>query len=257
MFVDRSLRRVYTWRIVATKTRLFVTCLGDNFFPGVLRDMLSVLQRVGVECSVPQGQVCCGQPLYNSGFHRGALAPARQWLRVFGHNDAYILAPSGSCTDFVRHRYPELFPAGSAEHEMAESAAGRIFEFSEFLTRVLGVSDVGARFPRRVTYHASCHILRGLNLREEPKQLLRSVRDLRLVPLPEEETCCGFGGVFSLVAPEVSKAMMDAKVRNIVSTGAEVVVVGEPGCLMNIAGGLRGLGSPVRAMHLAEILASE
>lgn len=238
------------------KAQLFVTCLGDNFFPSAVRDMLMVLERLGIDCAVPESQTCCGQPLYNSGFQRRALGPARQWLRVFGSTDGYIVAPSGSCAGFVRHRYPELFPSGSPEHDIAATAAERTFEFTEFLTHVLGVTDVGARFPHKVSYHASCHILRGLELGEEPKQLLRNVRGLELVPLPEEETCCGFGGIFSVLVPEVSLAMMEAKVRHILSTGAEFVVVGEPGCLMNIAGGLHKLGSPVRAMHLVEVLAS-
>ena len=238
------------------KAQLFVTCLGDNFFPNTLRDMLLVLGRLGVECGVPKDQTCCGQPLFNSGFQRRATGPARQWLRAFGSTDGYIVAPSGSCAGFVRHRYPELFPPGSPEHDLAASVAERTFEFAEFLTHVLGVTDVGACFPRKVSYHASCHILRELGLRDEPKQLLSAVRGLELVPLPEEETCCGFGGIFSVFSPEVSQAMMEAKVRHILTTGVEVVVVGEPGCLMNIAGGLQRIGSPVRAMHLADVLAS-
>ena len=241
---------------MSIKAQLFVTCLGDNFFPSALRDMLTLLERLGIDCAVPKGQTCCGQPLYNSGFQRRAIGPARQWLRVFGSTDGYIVTPSGSCAGFVRHRYPELFPLGSPEHDVAASATERTFEFTEFLTRVLGVTDVGARFPHKVSYHASCHILREVGLRDEPKQLLRAVRGLDLVPLSEEETCCGFGGIFSVLSPEVSLAMMEAKVRHILSAGAEVVVVSEPGCLMNIAGGLQKLGSPIRAMHLVEVLAS-
>src|SRR5512143_3378254 len=224
------------------KAQLFITCLGENFFSNVLRDMVAVLERLGVQCELPEGQTCCGQPFYNGGFQSQTVTPARNWLRMFGRTEGYILAPSGSCAEFVRHRYPELFPAGTPEHAVALGTAARTFEFSEFLTRVLKVTDVGARFPHRVTYHASCHLLRGMGLRDEPKQLLRAVRGLELISLPEEETCCGFGGVFSVVYPEVSRAMMEAKVRNIEAAGAEVVVVGEPGCLMNIAGGLAQAG---------------
>lgn len=239
-----------------TKAQLFITCLGENFFSGVLRDMVTVLERLGVECEMPEGQTCCGQPFYNSGFQQGTLAPARHWLDVFARTDGYIVAPSASCADFVRLRYPELFPAGRPEHALAVDVAARTFEFTEFLTRVLRVEDVGARFPHRVTYHASCHILRGLGLREEPKRLLRAVKELELVSLDEEETCCGFGGIFSVVYPEVSRSMMENKVRRIMASGAEAVVVAEPGCIMNIAGGLQKAGSPIRALHLIQVLAA-
>ena len=238
-----------------TKAQLFITCLGENFYSPVLKDMVRLLERLGVQCEMPEGQTCCGQPFYNSGFQSQTMEPARQWLRVFGRTEGYIVAPSGSCADFVRHRYPELFPEGAPEHALAQEAAARTFEFTEFLVRVLKVQDVGAYFPHKVTYHASCHILRGLGLREEPKQLLQAVRGLEFIPLREEETCCGFGGIFSVVYPEVSRDMMENKVRNIQASGAEVVVVGEPGCLMNIAGGLHKIGSPVRAMHLIQVLA--
>jgi len=238
------------------KAQLFTTCLGENFFSGVLRDMVAVLERLGVQCALPENQTCCGQPLYNGGFQSQTVAPARNWLRVFGRTDGYIVAPSGSCAEFVRHRYPELFGPGTPEHAVALETAARTFEFGEFLTRVLTVTDVGARFPHKVTYHASCHLLRGMGLREEPKQLLRAVQGLELIALPEEETCCGFGGVFSVVYPEVSRSMMEAKVRRIEASGADVVVVGEPGCLMNIAGGLAKVRSRVRPMHLIQVLAA-
>jgi L-lactate dehydrogenase complex protein LldE len=219
--------------------------------------MVTVLERLGVQCAMPEGQTCCGQPFYNSGFQSQTVGPARQFLKVVGPTDGYIVAPSGSCVEFVRHRYPELFPAGTREHAVAQEVAGRTFEFTEFLTKVLQVTDVDARFPHKVTYHASCHILRGLGLRDEPKLLLQNVHGLQFIPLNREDTCCGFGGVFSVVYPEVSREMMAVKVRDIEASGAEVVVVGEPGCLMNIAGGLHKIGSQVRAMHLIEVLAAQ
>lgn len=242
---------------MAIKAQLFVTCLGENFFTPMLKEMVVLLERLGVQCELPEGQTCCGQPFFNSGFQSQTVGPARQWLKVFGHTQGYIVAPSGSCAEFVRHRYPQLFPAGTPEHMLALETAQRTFEFTEFLTKVLQVTDVGACFPHKVTYHASCHLLRGLGLRDEPKQLLRSVQGLELIPLSEEETCCGFGGVFSVIYPEVSCTMMTAKVRNIQASGAEYVVVGEPGCLMNIAGGLQRAGSPVRAVHLIDVLAAQ
>jgi L-lactate dehydrogenase complex protein LldE len=223
----------------------------------VLKDVVRVLERLGVECGFPEGQTCCGQPFYNSGLQSQTAPLAHNWMRAFGKTDGYIVAPSASCADFVRHRYPELFPEGTAEHNQAVELAARTFEFVEFLTHVLKVTDVGARFPHAVTYHASCHSLRALGLRDEPKALLNAVRDLRLIELNEQETCCGFGGIFSVIYPEVSRAMMQAKVTNIQGSGAEYVVVGEPGCLMNIAGGLKNVESTVKPVHMATILAAD
>lgn len=240
-----------------TKVQLFMTCLGENFFSHVLTGMVSVLERLDLQVEVPEGQACCGQPLYNSGFQSQTIGPARNWLRTFAGTEGYIVAPSGSCAEFVRHRYRELFPEGTWEHAAALDTARRTFEFTEFLTKELGVVDLGASFPHRVTYHASCHILRGLGLREESKRLLDAVRGLEFVPLEEEETCCGFGGIFSVVYPEVSGAMVADKVRHIEASRAEAVVVSEPGCLMNIAGALHRAGSRIRPMHIIEVLASQ
>ncbi len=241
---------------MGTKALLFITCLGDQFYPDVLRDMVRVLERLGVECDFPQDQTCCGQPFYNSGLQIPARDLAIKWMRAFSRSDGFIVSPSASCVDFVRHRYPELFPVGTPEHALAKELAERTFEFSQFLVNVLRVVDVGARFPYRVTYHASCHGLRGLGLAQEPKQLLQAVRDLEFVPLEGEETCCGFGGIFSVVYPEISRAMMRDKVRNIQASGAQVVVSCENGCLMNIGGGLQRANSSVRALHLIRVLAS-
>jgi L-lactate dehydrogenase complex protein LldE len=242
---------------LTVRAQLFITCLGENFFPNVLKDMVRVLERLGVTCEFPAEQTCCGQPLYNSGFQSQTVDVARNWLRAFGRTEGYIVAPSGSCAEFTRHRYPELFPDGTAEHELAAETAARTFEFSEFLTHVLKVTDVGAQFPHKVTYHPACHLLRSMGLREEPKQLLQAVKGLELVPLTEEENCCGFGGIFSVIYPEVSRAMMESKVKNIAASGAEYVVVGEPGCLMNIAGGLKKVEARVKPVHLIEVLAAQ
>ena len=194
-------------RAEAKTVNLFLTCLGENFFSPVLKDLVTLLERLGVRCEVPEGQTCCGQPFFNSGYQTQAIGPARQWLKVFGRTHGYIVAPSGSCVEFVRHRYPELFPFGTPEHALAQDISHRTLEFTEFLTKVLKVTDVGASFPHRVTYHASCHLLRGLGLRDEPKQLSAAVRGLEYIPLPAEETCCGFGGIFSVVYPEVSRSI--------------------------------------------------
>jgi L-lactate dehydrogenase complex protein LldE len=239
---------------MAVKAQLFITCLAEQFFPNVLKGMVELLERLGVQVAFPREQTCCGQPFFNSGYRTQARELAIKWLEVFGETDGFIVSPSGSCVDMVRHHFPALFPPESPEHHRAVEVGKRTFEFTQFLVNQLKVTDVGARFPRKVTYHASCHLLRGLGAREEPKALLRGVHGVEMVPLPGEETCCGFGGVFSVIYPEVSKAMMEAKVQAIDSTGADVVVACDAGCIMNIAGGLRKAGSPVRAMHLIEVL---
>ncbi len=239
---------------MSIKAQLFITCLAEQFFPGVLHRMVGLLERLGVQVAFPEVQTCCGQPFFNSGYQTQARQLARTWLEVFGKTDGFIVSPSGSCVDMVCHHYPHLFPPGTPEHRLAEDTAARTFEFTQFLVNVLKVTDVKARFPHKVTYHASCHLLRGLGVREEPKTLLRKVQGLELVPLSTEETCCGFGGTFSVIYPEVSQAMMEAKVKSIEATGAEAVVTCDAGCLMNIAGGLRKVNSPIKAMHLIEVL---
>lgn len=241
----------------ARRVQIFATCLGECFYPRMLEQTVAILDRLDVSVEFPAGQTCCGQPLYNSGFKNDARAVARGFLKAFSRGNAPIVSPSGSCVDMVRHRFLDLFPEGAPEHAQALEIAARTHEITEYLVRVLNVTDVGARFPRKVAYHASCHYLRGLGLREEAKRLLSAVRDLELLPLEEEETCCGFGGVFSVVFPEVSRAMMEAKVRNVMHSGADAVVACDAGCLMNIAGGLRRAGSNVRAMHVVEVLASQ
>ena len=237
------------------RVQLFITCLAEQFYPSTLRNLVSLLEGQGVEVEFPAEQTCCGQPFFNTGFQEQARDMARNWLRTFGRSPSPIVAPSGSCVDMVRH-FPHLFAHGSPEAAEAAAVAARTFEIGEYLVRQLGLRDVGARFPHRVAYHASCHLLRGLGLRSEAKELLAAVREIELVPLGGEEVCCGFGGAFSVVYPDVSRAMLEAKVRSILESGAEAVVACDAGCLMNIEGGLRKAGSTVKALHLVDILAS-
>jgi L-lactate dehydrogenase complex protein LldE len=219
------------------QVQLFITCLGEQFYPATLEKMVLILERQGVTPIFPAGQTCCGQPMFNSGFQSEARKLARNWLSTFSQSDAPIVSPSGSCVDMVRSHYPHLFPPDAPEH--AQAAA------------------IAARIPYKVTYHASCHYLRGLGLRQETKQLLAAVRDIELIPLAEEDVCCGFGGVFSVIYPEVSRAMMEGKVRNIIASGADAVVACDAGCLMNIGGGLRKAGSSIQALHIIDVLASD
>ena len=239
------------------KAQLFITCLGDQFYTKTLQNMTELLERLGVDLVFPPEQTCCGQPLFNNGFEDKTRAVARNFLRSFGQSDAPIVGPSGSCVGMVKHHYLELFPEGTPEHELATDITSRIFEFTEYLVNVLKVTDVGAVYPHKVTYHASCHSLREMGLKTEAKILLNAVQGLEFVQLHEEETCCGFGGAFSVTYPEVSGSMMQNKVDNIIASGADTVITTEPGCLMNIAGGLNKSASPIRAMHIIDLLATK
>jgi L-lactate dehydrogenase complex protein LldE len=240
-----------------SEAQLFITCLGDQFYSETLKNMVRLLEQLGVRLTFPDEQTCCGQPLFNNGFEEKTRAVALNFMRAFGKSDAPIVAPSGSCASMVKHHYAELFPAGTPEHDLAVELAARTFEFTEFLVHQLNVTQVGAVYPHKVTYHPTCHTLREMGLKTEAKLLLAGVEGLEFVPLDEEETCCGFGGAFSVTYPEVSRAMMENKVNHILDSGADTVVMCEPGCLMNIAGGLHKAGSTVRAMHIIDILAAK
>lgn len=239
------------------KVQLFITCLADQFFADMLKRMVLLLERLNVQVEFPEAQTCCGQPFFNTGFQSPAREMARKWMDVFARTEGYIVSPSGSCVDMVRHHYPELFPADSREHQLALQLGARTFEFTQFLVNELQVTDVGASFPHKVTYHASCHTLRGLGVRQEPKILLQNVKGIEIVPLNDEETCCGFGGAFSVIYPEVSQAMMNDKIKNVEASGAEYVVALDPGCLMNIGGGLIKQKSRIKAIHLIDVLTAD
>ena len=238
------------------KAQLFITCLGDQFYTSTLQNMTHLLDRLGVEVIFPPEQTCCGQPLFNNGFEDQTRPVALNFLRAFTKSDAPIIGPSGSCVSMLKHHYPSLFPPGTTEHAAALDIASRIFEFTEYLVNVLNVTDVGAVYPHKVTYHATCHYLREMGLKREAKVLLQAVKGLAFVPLEEEETCCGFGGSFAVTFPEVSRSMVEHKVDHILASRADTVVMCEPGCLMNIAGGLHKAGSKIRAMHIIDLLAS-
>jgi len=229
------------------RVALFIPCFVDQFYPEVGKAMVSVLRRLGIECVFPEEQTCCGQPAFNTGYWDEARALARRYCEIFDGYDA-VVSPSGSCTAMVRNFYPELL--GSSP-----PASVNTFEFSEFLVKKLGITDVGATFPAKVTYHDSCHTLRELRLKQEPRALLRAVRGLELVEMTEAETCCGFGGTFSVKFPAISTAMDDVKCQSIVATGAQYVVSVDSSCLMQIGGWLRRKNLPVQTKHLAEVLA--
>ena len=236
---------------------LFVTCLTDTLFPETGRAVVTLLERLGHEVVFPAEQTCCGQMHVNSGYADEALPLIRRFVRVFGGEET-IVSPSGSCVAMVREHYPQLAEeAGDAELAAAARALGpRVFELSELLVDRLGVEDVGARYPHRVTYHPSCHALRTLGVGDKPLRLLRAVRELELIELPEAEQCCGFGGTFAIKNADTSIAMLDDKLRAVAETGAEVCTALDNSCLMHIGGGLSRRDEGVRAVHLAEILAA-
>lgn len=228
---------------------LFVTCLADTLFPEVGKAAVTVLERLGVEVVFPLEQTCCGQMHVNSGYADEARALARRFVEIFEPFDA-VVSPSASCVALVREHYPHLL------HGDDRGVPARTWELSQFLADVLGVDDVGSRFEGTVTYHPTCHSLRHLRVGDAPLRLLRSVPGLELVELPEAEECCGFGGTFAVKNADVSAAMLDEKLGNVLATGAGAVCACDASCLMHIGGGLHRRGAAVRPLHLAEILAS-
>ena len=236
---------------------LFVTCLTDTLFPATGKAVVAVLERLGHQAEFPAGQACCGQMHFNTGYRRAAIPMARTFVQAFSGYEA-IVTPSASCASMVREYYPAL-AAEAGDARLARDVAEvipRVYELSVFVADVLAVTDVGAYFPHRVTYHPTCHGLRMLHVGDAPLRLLRAVRGLDLAALPDAESCCGFGGTFAVKNPDVSAAMCADKVAAIRQSGAEVVCATDNSCLMHIGGALSRLRSGVAARHLAEILAS-
>ncbi len=233
-----------------------ITCLGDMFFPEVGVAMVTVLRRLGATVDFPQGQTCCGMPLFNSDYHHDAAIVAARTVGLFAEAE-YVVVPSGSCAWMVKTEYPGLLKGDPALKAAAEALAKKTYELSQFLVDVLGVTSVESSFRGKVTYHDSCHLLRGLGESRAPRALLRGVKGCELVELPGSDECCGFGGSFSVRLPEVSTAILDKKLANAESTGVDCLVACDAGCLMQVGGGLSRRGSRLRAMHLAQVLAGE
>jgi L-lactate dehydrogenase complex protein LldE len=235
------------------RVSLMVTCLGDMFYPEVGVRIVRLLRRVGVHVDFPRGQTCCGLPLLNSGYRAEAAAIARRTVQLF-RDSAAVVVPSGSCAWMVKHEYPELLRDG-ADGADASRVAGRTFEFSQFLVTKLGQTRFRSTIPGRLTYHDSCHLLRGLGEGASARTLLQNLAGAEYVELPGSDECCGFGGSFSVRLPEVSTAILDKKLANVQSAGVGCVVACDAGCLMQMSGGLRRRRSAVRALHLADVLA--
>jgi len=239
------------------RVALMVTCVNDAVFPDVGRATVQLLDRLGVDVDFPAAQTCCGQPMVNTGYLDEAVPVLRTFVSAFQGYDA-VVVPSGSCAGSARHQH-QLVARRSGDPGLQEAVAGlapKVHELSEFLVDVLGVTDVGASFPHRVTYHPTCHSLRLLGVGDRPRRLLENVRGLTLVELPAAEECCGFGGTFAVKNADVSVAMGWDKARHAGETGAEVLVAGDSSCLMHIGGVLSRQRSGVRVMHLAEVLAA-
>ncbi len=242
-----------------TKVQLFVTCIVDSLFPEVGEATVAVLERLGLEVEFPEAQICCGQPGYNAGFRADARRLALHTLDVFEASPAPVIVPSGSCAAMLVHGFADLLQDDPANLARAQALAARTYEFSQFLIDGLGLDPAtvtaGAHLAEKVTFHTSCHLLRGLGVQEAGQRLLGAVPGIELVPLPGADQCCGFGGLFSVKHGNISSAMLDNKLAAVRATGASTVVACDMSCLMHMQGGLTRDGSAVSCRHLASVLA--
>ncbi len=240
-----------------TTIQLFITCLVDSFFPGTGEAVVKVLNRLGVDVEFAPEQTCCGQPQFNSGLRSDARAIAEHTIKVFEKTTGDIVTPSGSCAHHFRHHYQELFAGDEVWCLRAQAFASRVYEFTEYVVDKLNAPDVGARWDGLLTYHPSCHTLRGINVDRQPRLLLQNVKGATVVELPNAHECCGFGGVMSVEHPELSAEWLKRKIKNLEETKSPTLVVTDAGCLMHIAGGLHRAGKSQRVAHIAEVLASQ
>jgi L-lactate dehydrogenase complex protein LldE len=234
------------------RVSMFIPCLVDQFAPETGLGMAKVLKKMGLEVEYPSEQTCCGQPAFNTGYHREARKMAERFIRVF-ENAEYIVAPSGSCVSMVKTFYHFLEISPSLQDALRKVTTS-IYEFSEFLVNVLGIADVGASFAGKVTYHDACHLLRELNVRDAPRKLIRSIKGIEFVESQNTDVCCGFGGTFSVKYPEISSAMGEEKVESLLRTNADYVIANDTSCLIQIAGILSRRNIPMKTLHLAELL---
>ncbi len=229
-------------------------CLVDTMSPQTGEAMITVFNRLGIPFDYPKGQTCCGQPAYNSGYTRDAAAAAKHFIDLFEDAER-IVCPSGSCVHMVRHHYPPLFADDPEMHDRALAIGEKTFEFTQYLVDELQITDVMSDFSGTATYHDSCHLSRGLGIAAQPRALLQEIPGLELVEMKNSDTCCGFGGTFSVTYPEISVAMVDEKIENILATGADVVTGCDISCLMNILGRISRRKEKIKVLHIAELLA--
>ncbi len=235
------------------KVSLFATCITDMFYPDAGKAAVNLLRKFGVEVDFPQGQTCCGQPSYNSGYMEETRKAAKQMIKAFEHSE-YIIGMSGSCSAMLKKHYIELFEEDPIWYPKALELSKKVYEFSQFFVDVLGITDVGAQLNKKVTLHIACHTRRGLGVIDQPEQMLKAVKGLDFVELPNAHDCCGFGGTFSIKNAEISEEMVQEKTEHIEETAAEILVGTDMACLMNIGGRLRHNGQPLPMMHIAELL---
>ena len=234
------------------KVALFIPCLSEHLFPESAISMVKILKRIGAEIEYVEDQTCCGQPAFNSGYRKEIVPVAERFIKLFQGKE-YVVAPSGSCTAMVRKFYHELDISEELRPAL-EDLSHRTFEFTEFLVNVAQVDGLGGRFEHRVTYHDSCHLLRELGVREQPRQLIRNIKAIDFVEMEKPDTCCGFGGTFSYKFSDLSIAMVARKCRYIEEIGAEFVVGADSSCLMNIEGYLRKQNMQARSLHIADLI---
>ena len=234
--------------------QIFIPCFIDQLYPQVAFNMIKVLEKAGCTIQYNTNQTCCGQPAYNAGFWGEAKEVCSKFLKDFDGAD-YVVTPSASCAGFVRNYYPKLFD-NSSVHNDVKSLTERTFEFSEFMIKILNVDDVGSEFNAKATYHNSCAALRECRVKEEPKQLLGKVKGLEMIEMADNETCCGFGGTFAVKFDAISIAMADQKINNAAATEAEYIISTDMSCLMHIDGRIKNVGSNLKVLHLADVLAS-
>ena len=237
-----------------THVQLFVTCLVDSFFPKTGEAVVDILNRLGISVGFAHEQTCCGQPAFNAGLRKDARAIAEHTIKVFENTTGDIVTPSGSCAHMFRHNYPELFEGDAVWYPRAKALSERVFEFTEYLVDKLGVTDVGAHWDGTLTYHPTCHTLRGINVDKQPRELLANVKGATLVDLPHAEECCGFGGVMSVEHPELSAEWLKRKINNLEATQSPTLVVTDAGCLMHISGGLNRQKKKQKVVHITEVL---
>ena len=216
--------------------------------------MVTIFNKLGISVNCPLDQTCCGQPAFNAGYRRAARVAAKRFIEIFEDSES-IVCPSGSCVNMVKNLYRELFEDDVKWLERAVQVGQRTFELSQYIVDILKIEDVGASYNGKVTYHDSCHLLRGLGISEQPRRLIRNIKKAELVEMKDSDRCCGFGGTFSVKYPVISTAMVDDKVHNIIASGADAVTGCDVSCLMNIQGRLSRIGSPVKTLHIAQLLA--
>ncbi len=237
--------------------QLFATCLVDSLYPQWGHDVVTVLQRAGVQVELPAGQTCCGQPAYNAGLRSQARPLAEHTIRIFEASPHPVVVPSGSCAAMIKHGYPRLFAGDGLWQRRAQALAERVYEFTEYLVDELHLTDLGAAWPGKLAYHASCHLLREMGIDRQPRALLAAVREAQMVDFPGESECCGFGGVFSAEHAAISSAMLARKIDALEACAPDLLVACDAGCISNINGRLHRLGKPMRAVHIAHILAAQ